>query len=221
MISQALHDLIPVPGINGASAEMLKFTNLCRPNGEITFELRTNFKADPIDTLVDMRGYGVGLAGNNLEGRLDRSEFCADIANPTRTYVGSGGGYDRHSGPDSRYPYRTPKRPPDLPHPICFRWRSHRWIRVTYEIERVAEGSRIRMWWADDTTGPALITCSVTDTSKGFLNSVAEPIRFLYIELDSSQETTYATPQPDRWAAFRNLVVLQNVSGESVLGGRP
>jgi hypothetical protein len=87
-------------------------------------------------------------------------------------------------------------------------------------MERVIEGTRFKMWMADDETEPRLIIASPADPSRGFLTSVVDPIEVWFCELDTSQETTYATPRPERWCAFRNLVVLSNVSGQTVLGGK-
>ena len=170
----------------------------------MTYELRTWFLADSVDTLIDVRGYGVGLAASSLEGVI-RDQ----LAGPHPS------GYDSHPGPDSTRPFNQ-----NPPFPEQFKIRSNRWLRVTCEMERVAEGTRYKMWMADNETEPRLVIASPSNPSQGFLTSVVDPVEAWFCQLDTSQETTYANPQPERWCAFRNLVVLSNVSGESVLGGK-
>lgn len=210
LISQAMRDLAMAPGTNGRRTDGYKFTNVCRARGAISLELRTFF-SNPGDINVDFRGYC-----QKLEGRQERDQLASDVANPTRTFFGAGGGYDRHPGPDSSWNHGA-----NMPHPQQFKIRPDTWVRVTYEFHLVAEGCRVKVWMADTTTDPKLIIASPIDPSLGFLTDMTEPMESLYIELDTSQETTYAAPMPERWCAFRNLVVLPNVTGETVLGGRP
>jgi hypothetical protein len=186
-----------------------KFTNLCRGNS-ITFELRPGYKNhNPCP--FDLRVYG-----GKLEGRQERDQLASDVADPTRTYRGSGGGYDVNPGPDSTWPYGSLR-----PHPETFRANPNEWIRVTYELARVDEGTRVKMWLATESTDPALIIASPIDPALGFLVAITDPITSFYAEMDTSQERSYEVDQPLRWTAFRNLVVLANVSGQSVLGGKP
>lgn len=205
MISQMMHDRIPDIGTNGRRTNGFKFVNLCRGTSAITYELRTEFLVDPVDTLVDVRSYGIGLATASLEGVIRDN-----MAGPSPIAA-----YDSHPGPDSDRPYNHNPQ-----HPAQFRIRSHRWVRVTCEMERVIEGTRFKMWLADDDTDPKLVIASPSNPSLGFLTSVVDPIEAWFCQLDTSQETTYATPQPERWCAFRNMAVLSNVDGSSVLGGR-
>lgn len=205
LISQAMHDLSTLAGLNGRSTPGFKFTNLCRAarNGKVTYELFTIFNTDPLDTRVYIRGYGVGLESSALEGIIGRSQLSSSIG---------GTAFDVHPGPDSINPSNA-----NPPHPTQFKIRSNLWVDVVYELERVAEGTRVKLWMADDETDAKLIVASPANPQLGFLTSVADPIEAFYVELDSSQETTYATPQPERWCAFRNLVVLSNVDGEVAL----
>lgn len=213
LISQAMRDLCSTGGTNGRSSSDFKFTNLCRGD-HITYELRFSHRNEtngPSDSTTDVRCYL-----QKLEGRQERDSLCSDVADPTRTYYGTGGGFDSHPGPDSNMVYKQP-----LPHPHQFRLWCDQWIRITYELTRVQEGTRVKVWLADETYGPSLIVASPINPSLGFLTALNEPITAWFLELDTSQETTYAEDMPDRWCAFRNLVVLRGVSGDSVLGGRP
>jgi hypothetical protein len=206
LMSQAMHDLAPAVGINGRSSPLFKFVNLCRGAGQVTYELRTYFKSDPIDTLLDVRGYDAGLKASSLEGIVGRDNLVAPL---------SGTAFDMHPGPDSSRPSNA-----NPPHPTQFRMRSNRWVRITCEMEKVSSGTRFKMWASDDETEPKLIIASPSNPSSGFLTSVVDPIEVWFCQLDTSQETVYAAPMPERWCAFRNLLVLSNASGESILGGK-
>lgn len=189
-----------------------KFTNLCRSaNSQITYELRPSFAINN-PCPVDLRCYLP-----KMEGRQERPELASDVADPTRTYIGSGGGYDRNPGPDSTWPYSGSDAVPANAFTIL----PDEWCRVTYEIERQDVGARIKVWLATESRNPALIIASPVNPSLGFHVSQDRMIDSFYAELDSSQERTYTVPQPERWAAFRNLIVLSNVTGDSVLGGKP
>lgn len=211
MITRAMRELIPTPGSNGRSQKSYKFTNITTaPRNAIFVELRPAFRDEPGVSHVDFRHYG-----QLLEGLTDRDAFACDPIDPA--YIGPRKQtHDSHPGPDS-----TSIRNRPLPHPHQFKILDDTWVRATYEIERIAEGCRIRIWLADENHGPSLIVCSPTDPSRGFLSAVTSRPNGFYLELDGSQETTYAAPQPERAAYFRNLVVLQGVRGDAVLGGRP
>lgn len=209
LVSKSMHDLVPTKGNNGRRTTGYKFTNLCRER-HITYELRTEFAQDE-HTLLDVRAYTA-----KLEGRQERDEFASDVRNPTQTFVGSGGGLDRHPGPDSNHIYGQ-----SASHPECFKAINDRWVRITYELERVEQGTRVKIWLADEEVTPKLVVASPVDPEFGFLTANTQPITSLYIELDTSQETSYDEDQPERWAAFRNVVVLRDVDGEEVLGGKP
>jgi hypothetical protein len=213
MISKAFHEFITRPGSNGRFTDGFKFVNLCPASGAITLEFRTFHKSGTPNAAVwDWRCYR-----NVLEGRLDRPQFTRDIARPTETFSGSGGGYDWNSGPDASHPWSKTRKPSAR----TFTLPVDDWIRITYELEKVVGGTRFRAWLSDSIKGPALVTASPANPAIGHLFDLHEPLNQVYFEIDSSQETTYATPQPDRWCGFRNLAVLFNVSGESVLGGKP
>lgn len=186
-----------------------KFTNLCRGD-QITFELRPEY-GSPAPC-----SFGVRCYMPKLEGRQDRDDLCSDVANPMRTYVGVGGGWDRNPGPDSTCPYNS-----KFPHPKTFRSNAEEWTRVTYELHKVPEGVRVKVWLAKEDTEPALIIASPINPSLGFLVKLESPITSMYFEMDSSQEKVYTEDQPLRFTAFRNLVVLSNVEGTTVLGGKP
>ncbi len=190
------------------SAVGKKFTNLCRGN-QITYELGPQWQWSPAPHLL--RCY---LA--KWEGRQERDEIASDVADPTRTYRGSGSGYNLNPGPESRFHYNNPQ-----PHPTTFRASPNEWIRVTYELTNTGAGIRCKMWLASETTDPKLVIASPINPSVGFLVEPHTPITSMYFELDTSQEQVYAVDQPERWVAFRNLIVLSNVTGDSVLGGKP
>lgn len=208
LVSKAMHDLTPNLGSNGKSAALFKFTNCCVRGGSIMYELRTHFTYGE-NTYLDVRGYSPKLEGIIGDG------LTSDVSHP-EIHGQMSGDYDRHPGPDSNWIYKQ-----NGPHPSTFQAINDRWVRVTYEFERAIEGTRVKMWLADEEYEPRLIIASPVDSSKGFLTATPDRVDAFYIELDSSQGDSYAEDQPDRWAAFRNLVVLRDVSGESVLGGRP
>ncbi len=211
MIARGMREFVPVPGLNGRFSQGYKFTNITSgSNNSIYTEFRPWFRLEPGISHVDFRHYGP-----KLEGVTTADGFASDLVDPS--YVGPRRGeVDTHPGPDSMN-----VRNRVLTHPQQFKLQDDTWVRATYEIERVAEGCRTRIWLADEQYGPSLVVCSPTDPAKGFLSSLSVAPTGFYIELDGSQETTYATPQPERAAYFRNLVVLRNVQGEEVLGGRP
>ncbi len=187
-----------------------KFTNLCRGN-DITYEL------NPLWSSWNPAPHTLRCYLGKLEGRQERDHLASDIANPTATFVGSGGGYDNNPGPDSTFPYNNPQT-----HPTTFRAYPNQWIRVTYEVENTDNNTaRIKMWLASEDTDPRLVIASPVTPSLGFKVADNTPITGMYFELDTSQEIAYAEDQPLRWVAFRNLVVLSNINGASVLGGRP
>lgn len=210
MISKAMRELLPTTGENGRGSDSFKFTNLCRGN-MITYELQTFFKADPSATMLGFRGYMP-----KLDGLLGRDSLSNDIDDPSYSGPLRSSNYDLHPGPDSRWGYRD--RPP-LDHPECFKARDGAWVRITYELVVVDEGTRVRVWLSDEDTPTKLVVSNPVDSAIGFLTDMHEPISSLYLELDTSQETTYAMPMPDRWAGFRNVVVLSGVGGDSVIGG--
>ena len=221
MVSQALRELVPTPGPDPADPMRTrtetgyKFTNITT-EGAIKYEHRTWFRhpdgvASPDRTLLDMRYYAAGVKYKGfLEANAkERQQFNAS--------TGSGGAdYDRHPGPDSTWPYGQL-----ADHPRQFAALDGVWIRATTEFTRTDVGTRVKAWLADETTDPALIVASHNDLGLGYHVDETRPPDGWYLEMDGSQEALYSTPQPDRWAAFRNLAVLKNVSGESILGGRP
>ena len=203
------HDYLFNQNMFGASIGG-KFTNLCVDNN-ITFELNPDY-----NVAGKPGGYGLRVYAGKLEGRQERDQLCSDVANPTATFFGSGGGWDCNPGPDSTNP-----RLSNFPHPTTFRSGWDEWTRVTYELTRVDEGTRIKVWLANETTDPKLIIASPINPTLGFLVSTTSQVNSWYAELDTSQERTYLEDQPLRFTAFRNLVVLSNVEGATVLGGKP
>lgn len=211
MVSETFHRHAGDSGTNGRKTNGFKFTNLLR-NGSITYENRIWLLNDPTRSAFDVRAYVP-----KGEGRQERDEIASDVASPSRTYFGKGGGYDRHPGPDSSWQYGQIQ----LKHPDTFMIHSDKWVRITYELTHVEEGTRLKVWLADEDTEPKLIIASPIDPTMGFLLNSKDIIHAWYMELDTSQETNYAEDMPDRWIGMRNLVVLHDVDGDEVLGGRP
>ncbi len=211
LISEDFHLFAGEPGDNGRATRGYKFTNLLCDNN-ITHELRIHLVPGENWSNTDVRCYP-----RKGEGRQERDEYASDVNTPAATRRGSGGGYDRHPGPDSTWVYGQTQ----FKHPETFLFRSDIWIRVTYELVRVEEGTRVKVWLADEETEPRLIVASPIDPSLGFLVLSDGPISSWYMELDTSQEAKYTKSMPDRWIGMRNLVVLHGVDGSSVLGGKP
>jgi hypothetical protein len=190
--------------------------------GSISHEHRIHQSPVPTECFIDCRGYPP-----KREGRWERDEYASHVADPAFSGELGGGGYDSHPSPFSEWAYKVPPKP----HPETFRQRANKWVGVTSEFECVRfvdpvdgvekQGRRVRTWFADEDTDPVLIVCNPVDPSKGFLHISGAPPDAFWVEFDTSQETTYSEPQPERSVFVRNVAVLQDVSGEEVLGGRP
>jgi hypothetical protein len=178
--------------------------------------------SDP-DCHIDWRNYA-----QKRDGRWERDEYAAHRADPSFSGALSGGGYDSHPSPFSEWAYKVPPQP----HPGTFRQRTDKVMRVTCEFECVRfvdpvdgiekQGRRSRVWVADEDTDPVLLICNPTDPSKGFLHVTASPPDGFWIEFDTSQETIYDVPQPERSVYTRNLIVMHNIDDPAtIVGGRP